>query len=271
MQVWIEELLEAELQDRHRLEEMAETFPHIPLFPSPLSLPVLILAMGVSLGIKSWIEGGVIAGVVGFNILIGYFQELSAEKTMNGLRNLASPTARVIRNGGNASNIAAGEVVPGDIVELSTGDTVPADLRLLDTMNFETDEALLTGESLPVAKDHNLVFGADKDVTEIGVGDRLNMAYTSSTVSKGRAVGIVTGTGMNTEVSLVRSRRSFSLPFEECFEVLTLRLSIPISYLIRLVKSQKHFVGLPDLKRSETSRETLMEKLDLIVTFKLEL
>lgn len=160
---------------------------------------VLILAMGVSFGIQSWIEGGVLAGVVGINIVVGFFQELSAEKTMNALRNLASPTARVIRNG-DGETISANEVVPGDIIELTTGDTVPADCRLIDSMNFETDEALLTGESLPVAKDHNQIYSQAEDV---GVGDRLNMAFTSSTVSKGRARGIVVGTGMNTEIGKI--------------------------------------------------------------------
>ncbi|GAC76706.1 Ca2+ transporting ATPase [Moesziomyces antarcticus T-34] len=160
---------------------------------------VLILAMGVSLGIGSWIEGGVLAGVVAINIIVGFVQELSAEKTMNALRNLASPTARVIRNG-DGETISANEVVPGDIIELTTGDTVPADCRLIDSMNFETDEALLTGESLPVAKDHTQVYSAAEDV---GVGDRLNMAFTSSTVSKGRATGVVVGTGMNTEIGKI--------------------------------------------------------------------
>ncbi|PWZ00513.1 putative ENA2-plasma membrane P-type ATPase [Testicularia cyperi] len=155
--------------------------------------------MGVSLGIQSWIEGGVLAGVVAINVFVGFFQELSAEKTMNALRNLASPTARVLRNG-DGETISAHEVVPGDIIELSTGDTVPADVRLIDTMNFETDEALLTGESLPVAKDHTQVYSSDE---EIGVGDRLNMAFTSSTVSKGRATGVVVGTGMNTEIGKI--------------------------------------------------------------------
>jgi len=127
---------------------------------------------------------------------------------MNSLRSLASPTAKVIR-GGTSSNVPAGEVVPGDIVELSTGDTVPADLRLIDSMNLECDEALLTGESLPVSKDHALVFGDKADSSDIGVGDRLNMAYTSSAVSKGRATGIVVGTGMTTEVSSTLSFPSF--------------------------------------------------------------
>lgn len=159
--------------------------------------------MVVSLAIRSWIEGGVVAGVVAINIFVGTFQELSAEKTMNALRSLASPTARVIRNGASIT-IPAAEVVPGDIVELTTGDTVPADLRLVDAMNFEADEALLTGESLPVAKDAHLTFvSAIEDIGAVGVGDRLNMAYASSTVSKGRATGIVVGTAMKTEIGKI--------------------------------------------------------------------
>ena len=73
------------------------------------------------------------------NVLVGYFQELSAEKTMNALRSLASPTARVIRDG-HSSLIPAGELVPGDVIELNVGDTIPADVRLVEAMNFESDE-----------------------------------------------------------------------------------------------------------------------------------
>lgn len=165
---------------------------------------VLILAMAVSLGIKSWIEGGVIGGVVAINVIVGFIQEFSAEKTMNSLRSLASPSARVTRSGASTT-VVASDIVPGDIVELSVGETIPADCRLIEAMNFETDEALLTGESLPVQKDHASVFEPSKesDGQDVGVGDRLNMAYSSSTVSKGRATAIVTSTGMNTEIGKI--------------------------------------------------------------------
>ena len=112
---------------------------------------VLIISMIIALAIKDWISGGVIAGVILINVVIGFVQELKAEKTMGSLRNLSSPTARVTRNGDDLT-IPAEEVVPGDIVHVRVGDTVPADIRLFDCMNLETDEALLTGESLPVAK-----------------------------------------------------------------------------------------------------------------------
>ncbi|QDS70434.1 hypothetical protein FKW77_009700 [Venturia effusa] len=158
---------------------------------------VLLMALIVSFAIASWIEGGVITAVIVLNVVIGFMQEYGAEKTMDSLRSLASPTANVVREGNNV-NIPNGEVVPGDVVELKTGDTVPADIRLIEAVNFETDEALLTGESLPVRKEVDLVLDDDT-----GPGDRLNVAYSSSTVTKGRARGIVFATGMFTEIGSI--------------------------------------------------------------------
>lgn len=170
--------------------------------------------MAVSFGIKSWIEGGVVAAVIALNIVVGFWQEFNAEKTMDSLKSLSSPTASAIRASENIT-VATVEIVPGDMVELKTGDTVPADLRydltmflrrltfltsarLIEAVNFETDEALLTGESLPVRKDPLLVLD-----DETGPGDRLNVAYSSSTVTKGRARGVVFATGLNTEIGAI--------------------------------------------------------------------
>ena len=158
---------------------------------------VLIMAMAVSFGIRSWIEGGVVAGVIAINIIVGFTQEFQAEKTMDSLRSLSSPTAVAVRDG-KAESISTQEIVPGDLVELKTGDTIPADLRVVEAVNFETDEALLTGESLPVRKAADDVFD-DKT----GPGDRLNVAYSSSTVTKGRSTGIVFATGMHTEIGSI--------------------------------------------------------------------
>ncbi|KAK7043242.1 P-type ATPase [Paramarasmius palmivorus] len=158
---------------------------------------VLILAMGVSFGIKSWIEGGVVTAIVILNIVIGFAQEFKAEKTMDSLRSLSSPTAHVVREG-QTITVPTAEIVPGDMVEMNTGDTIPADVRLIEAVNFETDEALLTGESLPVAKDADAKFNDDT-----GPGDRLNVAFSSSTVTKGRARGVVFATGMYTEIGSI--------------------------------------------------------------------
>ena len=113
---------------------------------------------------------------------------------MDSLRQLSSPTGAVLRDYEIAS-VPSITIVPGDILSLKTGDVVAADIRLFETMNFETDEALLTGESLPVSKSCETTYS-----TEIGVGDRLNMAYSSSTVTRGRAQGIVVAVGMSTEI-----------------------------------------------------------------------
>ncbi|PGG97223.1 potassium/sodium efflux P-type ATPase, fungal-type [Polytolypa hystricis UAMH7299] len=158
---------------------------------------VLIMAMAVSFGIQSWIEGGVVAAVIILNIIVGFFQEYAAEKTMDSLRSLSSPTGTVSRDG-HTIVIPSTEIVPGDMVELKTGDTVPADIRLVEAVNFETDEALLTGESLPVQKSSDMTFKHD-----VGPGDRLNLAYSSSTVTRGRARGVVFATGMTTEIGSI--------------------------------------------------------------------
>ncbi|PQE22108.1 potassium sodium efflux P-type ATPase fungal-type protein [Rutstroemia sp. NJR-2017a BBW] len=166
-------------------------------------LLVLILAMAVSFGIGSYIEGGVISAVIIVNIIVGFLQEYSAEKTMDSLRSLSSPTASAVREG-KTFTVPTVEIVIGDMVELKTGDTIPADVRLLwgsslvEVMNFETDEALLTGEALPVQKTAKEVYDQ-----ETGPGDRLNVAYSSSTVTKGRARGIVFAVGMKTEIGSI--------------------------------------------------------------------
>lgn len=153
--------------------------------------------MVASFAIQSWIEGGVITAVIILNIVVGFLQEFKAAKTMDSLRSLSSPTAQAVRSGTNQTVVTA-EIVPGDVVELKTGDTIPADIRLVEAVNFETNEALLTGESLPVRKETAATFPDDT-----GPGDRLNVAYSSSTVTKGRAVGVVFATGMFTEIGQI--------------------------------------------------------------------
>ncbi|KAK5087863.1 potassium/sodium eff [Lithohypha guttulata] len=167
---------------------------------------VLVLAMALSYGVEDFIEGGVITAVIVLNISIGFYQEFQAEKKMDALRSLSAPSADVVRDG-NQTTIPSREVVPGDIVSIKTGDTVPADLRLFDVMNLECDEAILTGEALPVAKE---VQSAERE--DLGLGDRLNIAYSSSTVTKGRGRGVVVYTGMSTAMggiaeSMQRKRR----------------------------------------------------------------
>ncbi|EWG51482.1 potassium/sodium efflux P-type ATPase, fungal-type [Fusarium verticillioides 7600] len=174
---------------------------------------VLAFAMALSFGIKDYIEGGVLVFVIVLNVTIGFWQEYRAEKRMDALRALSSPSAMVLRDG-KTQVISNPEVVPGDIVLLKMGDTVPADLRLFEAMNLACEEGQLTGESIPVEKitENNIAApGTEKPVEsedEIGIGDRVNMAYATTVVRKGRGRGIVTATGMSTEVGKIAASTS---------------------------------------------------------------
>lgn len=127
-----------------------------------------------------------------------FFQDYRAEQTIQALYALSAPTCKVIRDG-QTETIKAESLVVGDIVLLGVGDVIPADLRLADSINLSTDEALLTGESLPISKHADRVL-ADRDVP---LGDRINMVYSASTITRGRGVGIVTAVGMATEVGKI--------------------------------------------------------------------
>jgi Na+-exporting ATPase len=173
---------------------------------------VLVFAMALSFGIKDFIEGGVLVFVILLNVTIGFWQEYRAEKRMDALRALSSPSAMVLRDG-KTQVISNPEVVPGDIILLKTGDTVPADLRLFEAMNLACEEGQLTGESIPVEKitENNITGEDEKPVTEegqLGIGDRINMAYATTVVRKGRGRGIVTATGMSTEVGKIAASTS---------------------------------------------------------------
>ncbi|QRV84266.1 potassium/sodium efflux P-type ATPase [Ceratobasidium sp. AG-Ba] len=164
---------------------------------------VLVAACALSWGVQDWIEGAVITAVIILNVTVGFIQEYKAEKTMASLRSLSSPTALVVR-GGEAKTIPSRHVVPGDIVMVKLGDVVPADMRVITAANVECDEALLTGEALPVPKVvHRLTESSLHSDGDVGVGDRINMLFSSANVVKGRATGIVVATGMGTQVGAI--------------------------------------------------------------------
>ncbi|KAJ6009074.1 hypothetical protein N7522_004090 [Penicillium canescens] len=159
---------------------------------------VLLITMALSFGIDDYIEGGVITAVILLNIIVGFIQDYRAEKTILSLHRLSAPICKVIRDGRIAS-VKAESLVLGDVVQLAVGDIVPADLRLFDGMNASMDEALLTGESLPILKTPQLTLTS----RDIPIGDRTNMAYSGCSTTQGRAMGIVTAIGMNTEVGKI--------------------------------------------------------------------
>jgi magnesium-transporting ATPase (P-type) len=160
---------------------------------------VLLLALGACLGIKSWIEGGVLAGLIAINVVVGFFQDLQAAKTIASLKSLSNATAQAIRDGKPAATVEASTLVPGDIIELKVGDAVPADARVFEATNLEADEALLTGESVPARKDPEEIYADPRT----GPGDRLNIVFSSSVITKGRGRAIVFATGMSTEIGAI--------------------------------------------------------------------
>ncbi|KAF9933858.1 Na+ ATPase [Linnemannia zychae] len=158
---------------------------------------ILLIATALAFATGDFAEGGVILFIIIMNAAIGFWQEFNAEQTMEALRNMSSPTSQVIRDETRCT-IPNNQAVPGDIMIFEDGDVIGADCRLFEIFNLETDEALLTGESLPVQKNLELIENPDEDL-----GDRLNMVFASTTVVKGRAKGIVTSTGMKTQIGKI--------------------------------------------------------------------
>ncbi len=170
------------------------------LFMEQLNDPliyILMAAIAISLFLKEAGDAAIIAAVIILNSVVGVIQEDKARKAIEALKELASPKALVKREG-REYEIPSQQLVPGDIIFLEAGRQVPADLRLLEAVNLKIEESALTGESVPVDK----ITG---ELTEQGssIGDKINMAYMSTTVTYGRGMGIVTATGMDTEIGKI--------------------------------------------------------------------
>lgn len=162
--------------------------------------PMILILLGAatfSALLNEWVEAGVIFFIVIINSIIGIIQEKKAQASLAALKTMSAPTATVIRNG-SEKIVSASELVVGDLVILNNGDMVPADLRLTQSNNLKIAEASLTGESIASEKNAAAVLSPD-----CPLGDRKNMAYTSSIVTYGRGSGIVTKTGMNTEIGQI--------------------------------------------------------------------
>ena len=165
---------------------------------------ILLIAAIVSFAIaiteknaKEFIEPALILLIVILNAVIGVAQESKAEKALDALKNMSAPHARVLR-GGTEKLVNASELVPGDVIRLEAGDFVPADARLIKSVNLKSEESALTGESVPSEKD------ADADVGEKApLGDRKNMVFSGCSVTYGTATAVVTSTGMNTEMGKI--------------------------------------------------------------------
>ena len=163
---------------------------------------LLIIAAAIS-GYMGWkteeglLDTYIIMGILLLNAIIGAYQEFKAQKSLESLKKMAAPMAKVVRDG-EAMMVNVEDVVPGDLVELEVGDIVPADIRITESVNMSIQESSMTGESVPVEKTGDILQG-----TDIPLGDRTNMAYSSGVVTFGHGKGIVVGTGMNTEIGKI--------------------------------------------------------------------
>jgi Ca2+-transporting ATPase len=158
---------------------------------------LLIVASIISALLGEWVDAAAIMAIVVLNAVLGIVQESRAEEALAALKKMAAPEAQILRDGHRVS-IPARELVPGDIVYLEAGNFVPADVRLLEAVNMRIEEASLTGESQAVQKNASLQLDGN-----VPLGDRRNTAFMGTTVSYGRGRGVVTSTGMNTQLGLI--------------------------------------------------------------------
>lgn len=159
----------------------------------------LFAAAIISMGLGEWMDAIAILAIVFLNGVLGFVQERHADRSLQALRKLETPKATVLR-GGVVQTIPKAQLVPGDLVELEAGEFVPADVRLISSSSFQVQEAALTGESMAVQKDHDEVLAAG-----VPLAERRNMAFMGTSATTGRARGIVTATGLRTELGRVHS------------------------------------------------------------------
>ncbi|SMB93317.1 Ca2+-transporting ATPase [Desulfonispora thiosulfatigenes DSM 11270] len=196
---YVEAMRRLELVGHNELRKQKTVSPIVVFFNQFKDFMIIILLMATLISgmLGEYADAITIIAIVFLNAILGFVQEYRAEKSMEALKKLIAPDALVIRNGVKVK-IPARELVPGDIVALETGDIVPADLRILEANQLEVEESALTGESLPVKK-------CTKAIKEknVGIGDRLNMGYSGTTVTRGKALGVVVYTGMETEMGQI--------------------------------------------------------------------
>ena len=221
-----------------------------------LLLIVLMVAAAVTATMGHWIDSGVIAAVVMLNALIGFVQEGKAERALQAIRHLLAPRAVVLRDG-RQHDIDAADLVPGDIVLLASGDSLPADVRLLHARNLQVDESALTGESVPVAKQTDPV---DPDAA---IGDRLCMGYAGTLVTQGQARAVVIATGAATEIGrigrMLASVEAGTTPLLEKISVFGRRLTLVILGAAALL------FAFGTLVRGMSAAETFMAAVGLAV------
>lgn len=225
-----------------------------------LMIIILVAAAFLSVvteGMEGLTDAIIILAVVILNAAFGVYQEGQAEAAIEALKSMSSPLARVRRDG-HVIEVDSKELVPGDIVLLEAGDVVPADMRLLEVNSLKIEEAALTGESVPVEKDLSREVSADA-----GIGDRVNMGYQNSNVTYGRGMGVVTSTGMYTEVGhiagMLANADETDTPLKQNLD----NLSKILTYAILVIAAVTFAVGV--FLRGQRPLEGLMTSVALAV------
>lgn len=206
-----------------------------------LMIIILLVAAALSViteGMHGLTDAIIILAVVVLNAAFGVYQEGQAEAAIEALKSMSSPMARVRRDG-HVVEVDSKELVPGDIVLLEAGDVVPADMRLLEAASLKIEEAALTGESVPVEKDLSVEVSEDA-----GIGDRVNMAYQNSNVTYGRGTGVVTNTGMYTEVGHIAGMLANADETDTPLKQNLHQLSKILTYVVLAVAAVTFAVGI---------------------------
>lgn len=255
----------AKAQEEYGLNELAGKEPDsmIRRFFNQMKDPMILVLLAAAVlsliasGGADWIEAVIILGIVVINACISISQENNAEKAMEALRKMSAPLAKVIR-GGEQLRLETTQLVPGDIILLEAGDLVPADARILECSNLKADESAMTGESVPVSKQ-----AVDGLSEETGLGDRVNMLISSTVITNGRAVAVVTGTGMNTEIGRIAGMLMGEDDVQTPLQRRMAEISKTLSFLCLAVCAVMFGVGL--LYHQKTMLDLFMTAVSLAV------
>ena len=219
---------------------------------------ILIIAAVISLVSGNVESTIVIIAVIVMNAILGTAQHLKAEKSLESLKSLSSPSAKVIRDGVKIE-IPSKNVVEGDIVVLEAGDLVVADGRIINNYSLQVNESSLTGESTNIDKNEDIID------SEVSLGDRTNMVFSGSLVTYGRALVAVTGTGMNTEIgkiaTLMNDTKEKKTPLQKSLDAFSKKLAIIIMAICVLVFALSMYNGLKGDMAAKTTMDVVMDSL----------
>ncbi len=223
-------------------------------FHNPL-IYILLSATLITAFLNEWIDSGIIFAVVIINVIVGFIQEVKAAKAIDSLKNMMTTEAMVIREGEKV-HISSRDVVPGDVILLESGSKVAADIRVVNTKDLKVDESMLTGESLSVSKENEIL---QKDII---LNDRTNMLYSGTFATYGRGKGIVIATGQSTELGKISNLMEETTALET---PLTQKISAFSKILLYVILGLASFTFIIGLLRQNSMIETFMASVALAV------